>query len=56
MNTDKVTSSAKGLVENIMNTIKSPSFLLYAGIVLLFLGIGYYVYNYYILSYDIYPR
>lgn len=49
MNTDTVTSSAKGLVENIMNTIKTPSFLLYAGIVLLFLGIGYYVYNYYIL-------
>jgi len=49
MNTDKVTSSAKGLVENVMNTMKSPSFLLYAGVVLLFLGIGYYVYNYYIL-------
>ena len=49
MNNNAVTSSAKSLVENAMNTIKSPSFLLYAGIVLLFLGIGYYVYNYYIL-------
>ena len=49
MNTDSVTTTAKGFVGNIMNTIKNPSFLLYTGIVLLFLGIGYYVYNYYIL-------
>ena len=48
-NNSNATSSTKGLVENVMSTIKSPSFLLYAGIVLLFLGIGYYVYNYYIL-------
>tara|TARA_B110000008_G_C16965740_1_gene561938 strand:- start:44 stop:613 length:570 start_codon:yes stop_codon:yes gene_type:complete len=49
MNNNNGTSSTKSLVENVMSTIKSPSFLLYAGIVLLFLGIGYYVYNYYIL-------
>jgi thiol-disulfide isomerase/thioredoxin len=49
MNTDSVTNTAKGLVGNVMNTIKSPSFLLYTGVVLLFLGIGYYLYYYYIL-------
>jgi len=42
-------SGPKSLVQKVMNTIKSPSFLLYVGVVILFLGIGYYVYNYYIL-------
>ena len=38
-----------GIVDKIMKVVKSPVFLLYIGVVLLFLGIGYYVYNYYIL-------
>lgn len=43
------TTSPKTFIQKLINFIKNPSFLLYTGIVILFLGIAYYVYIYYIL-------
>ncbi len=39
----------KNFMQKFVEFIKSPSFLIYSAVVVLFLGIGYYVYNYYIL-------